>query len=74
MLITALNLLLITDMYFILFINFNCIQIYINFYIVIIQYPMEIDYKYINLCLLYSHLLSLIYFFVYYNELNKRTK
>lgn len=63
MLITALNLLLITDMYFILFINFNCIQIYINFYTVIVQNSMEIDCKYINLCIIYSHILSLIYFF-----------
>ena len=74
MLIKALNLLFITDIYFILFNNFNYIQIYINFYIVIIQYKMEINCKYINLCLIHPQLLSLIYFFVYYNELNKRTK
>jgi len=52
MLIIALNLLLITDMYFILFNYFNYIQICINFYIVIIQNSMKTDCKYINLCLI----------------------
>ncbi len=61
MLIKALNLLLTTDMYFVLFNNFNCIQIHINFYVVIIQNSTEINCKYINLCLMLRYNLIFIY-------------
>lgn len=61
MLIKALNLLLTTDIYFVLFNNFNYIQIYINFYVVITQNSTEIDCKYINICLILRYNLSFIY-------------